>query len=98
MFDPNTVFFGSKPPIAQECSSRAQAELLYAVAEAGLRGPVPIPDKETDCRRVLRHLADRLAGGRRVMDEMAETRAGDEKLKEQVAETLRRWFIHGRPS
>src|ERR1035441_3675132 len=56
MFEPNTVFFGSKPPAAHECSSRAEAELLYAVAEAGLRGPVSLPDKEIDCQRVLRHL------------------------------------------
>jgi methylase of polypeptide subunit release factors len=98
MFDPNAVFFGSKPLVAHECSNRPEAELLYAVAEAGLRGPVPIPDKEIDCRRVLSRLTDRLAGGGRLMNEMAETRAGDEKLKEQVAETLRRWFIHGRPN
>jgi hypothetical protein len=98
MFEPTTVFFGSKPPITHECSSRAEAELLYAVADAGLRGPVSLPDREIDCQRVLRHLAQRLSAGSRLIDELAETRAGDEKLKDQVAETLRRWFIHGRSS
>src|ERR1017187_2019760 len=38
MFEPRTVFFGAKPAVSHECSSRAEAELLYAVAEAGLRG------------------------------------------------------------
>jgi hypothetical protein len=57
---------------------------------------VSLPDREIDCQRVLRHLADRLSAGKKLVDEMAGARAGDEKLKEQVAETLRRWFIHGR--
>jgi len=96
MFEANTVFFGSKPPIAHECSSRTEAELLYAIADAGIRGPVSIPDREPDCRRLLRLLSDRLATGDKLIDELAEARAGDERLKEQVAETLRRWFIHGR--
>jgi hypothetical protein len=98
MFEPNTVFFGSKPPVMHECSSRAEAELLYAVADAGLRGPVSLPDREIDCQRVLRHFINRLAAGTKLISEIAEARAGDEKLKEQVAEVLHRWFINGRPN
>jgi hypothetical protein len=96
MFEPNTVFFGSKPALAHECASRAEAELLYTVAEAGLRGPVSLPVTEAGCRQVLHNVRERLARGNRIMEEMAESRAGTGKLKEQVAETLRRWFIHGR--
>jgi hypothetical protein len=96
MFEPNVVFFGSKPAFSHECGSRAEAELLFTVAEAGLRGPVSLPDTEAGCRRVLQNIRERLTQGNRLMEEMAESRAGTDKLKEQVAETLRRWFIHGR--
>ena len=96
MFEPNTVFFGSKPALSHECGNRAEAELLYTIAEAGLRGPVSLPKTEAGCRQVLQNVRERLAHGNRLMEEMAESRAGTDKLKEQVAETLRRWFIHGK--
>jgi methylase of polypeptide subunit release factors len=98
MFEAATVFLGAKPAVAVECSNRAEAELVSAVAEAGLRGPVWLPVTEAGCRQVLNDLCRRLAEGSRRIDELADIRAGSDKLKEEVAETLRRWFIQGRPS
>jgi len=97
MFEANTVFFGSKPAIPMECSSRAQAELLYAVAETGLRGPVHLPEGEADCQRVLRRLKERLADGYKRIDDWAEARVADDKLRAQVIAIMRDWFIHGKP-
>jgi hypothetical protein len=91
-----TLFFGKKPGRAHECSSRAEAELLYRIADEGLRGPVSIPSSEAEAARLLTELEDRLAEGRRELMRLAEERAGSEKLREQVVETLYRWFIHGK--
>ena len=68
MFEPNTVFFGSKPALSHECGSRTEAELLYAVAEAGLRGPISLPKTEAGCRQVLHNLRERLTHGSRIME------------------------------
>jgi hypothetical protein len=97
MFEPNTVFFGAKPAVAYECANRGEAELLFAIADAGLRGPVSLPATEAGCHEVLKRLRDRLTQGGKLIEELAENRAGGDKLKEQVAETLRQWFIHGKP-
>ncbi len=97
MFDPHTVYFGSKPAVPIECSSRAQAELMYAVAQTGLRGPVHLPDGEADCQRVMGLLIERLAAWRKWIDEKVELMAADANIKEQVAAILWGWFIHGKP-
>lgn len=93
----NTLFFGKKPGRAHECASRAEAELLYQIANEGLRGPVSIPSGESQARKLLNELEYRLTEGRRKLTRLAEERAGTEKLREQVVETLYRWFIHGEP-
>jgi hypothetical protein len=93
----DTLFFGKKPGRAHECASRAEAELLFKIAEEGLRGPVSIPSGEAQARKLLTELEYRLAEGRRKIVQLAEERAGTEKLREQVVDTLYRWFVHGRP-
>lgn len=93
----DTLFFGKKPGQAHQCASRAEAELLYRIAQEGLRGPVYIPSGEAQTRTLLAELEYRLTEGRRKLTRLAEERAGTEKLREQVVETLYRWFIHGKP-
>ncbi|HJX84902.1 MAG TPA: hypothetical protein VJ723_11200, partial [Candidatus Angelobacter sp.] len=93
----DTLFFGKKPGFAYQCASRTEAELLYQIANEGLRGPVSIPSGEDQARKLLAELDHRLTEGRRKLIQLAEERAGTEKLREQVVEALYRWFIHGKP-
>jgi len=95
-FEATTVYFGKKPAISHVCSSRAEAELVYAISRAGLRGAVSIPASETECSRVLKALESRFREGRKRMEEMAEQLAGTDKLREQIATVLHRWFIIGK--
>jgi hypothetical protein len=78
------------------CESRAEAELLFAVAQAGLRGPVSLPAREKECHQVMEALSARLEEGRAKLEELAGSRAGSDKLKAQVLEVLNRWFIQGK--
>ena len=95
LFDTTTVYFGRKPAVSHVSASRSEAELVFAVAQAGLRGPISIPSSEDECRRVAILLASRLAEGRRRMEEIVAQFAGTAKLREQVVEILYRWFIQG---
>ena len=98
MFEATTVFFGSRPAVSEVCSTRAEADLLSTVAEAGLRGPVSLPSAEVECQQVLQKLRNRLMQTSKLIEKIAESRAGSDKLKEQVAEILRQWFIYGKPN
>lgn len=95
-FEATTLYFGKRPAISRVCGSREEAELLYAIASEGVRGPVAIPASECECRRLRESLEERLVEGRGRLMQLAEERAGAEKLREQVMEILHRWFIHGK--
>ena len=95
-WDANTVFFGSKPGVNLVCDSRAEAELVYRAATAGLRGPVAIPAGERECAEVRDFLERRFEEAKNQFHTLAEMRAGTEKLREQVVDTLHRWFVHGK--
>jgi len=97
-FEATTIYFGKKPAISHVCASRAEAELLAAIAREGLRGPVSVPATENKCHALSRDLEKRLTIARAKFEEMAQERAGSEKLREQVVELLHRWFIHGAPA
>ncbi|MGH9752896.1 MAG: hypothetical protein ACREA2_08925, partial [Blastocatellia bacterium] len=96
-FEATTVYFGKKGKAHLVCASRAEAELLFVVAQAGLRGNIFLPTAEKECQRALQTLNSRLEKGQARLAELAEARAGTDKLREQVLELLRRWFIHGKP-
>ena len=95
-FDPTTVYFGKNPAKSIVCGSRAEAELVAAIASNDLRGPVSVPATDEECKSVREALDKRLREGRHRIQQLAEQRAGTEKLREQVAELLDRWFIFGR--
>ncbi|MCA1850590.1 MAG: hypothetical protein LC672_05985, partial [Acidobacteria bacterium] len=95
--DAATIYFGKQPPVVHVCDSRAEAELLAAIASAGLRGPVSIPATESGCVQLARSLEARIAQGKVNLEELAKQYAGSEKLREQVVSTLMRWFIQGKP-
>ena len=96
-FEATTIYFGKKPAISHVCASRAEAELLAAIAREGLRGPVSVPATENKCHALSQDLEKRLTIARAKFEELAQERAGSEKLREQVVELLHRWFIHGNP-
>jgi len=95
-FEATTVYFGKKPAVSHVCASRAEAELMTSIAQAGLRGPVLIPSTERECEKVSQSLEKRLADAQTKFNELAQQYAGTDKLREQVTEILRRWFIYGK--
>ncbi len=98
MFESTTIYFGKNPAVSLVCDSRAEAELLVAIAEAGYRGPISIPTTEEGCRILHQKLLDRLARARAHFEELARERAGSERLQAQIVDILWRWFIYGRPT
>jgi len=96
-FEATTVYFGKKPALSHVCASRAETELVYAIAHEGLRGPVSLPATEKACRELGRLLERRITTARSKFEELAQQRAGSDKLREQVVDLLCRWFIHGAP-
>ena len=88
MFESTTIYFGKNPAVSLVCDSRAEAELLVAIAETGYRGPISIPTTEEGCRNLHRKLLDRLARARAKFEELARERAGSERLQAQIAEIL----------
>ena len=95
-FEATTVYFGKKPAVSHICESRAEAELIYTIAQPGLPGSVPIHVNEPEWRHTAIELEKRLTEGRRRLEELTEQRAGTDKLREQISQTLYYWFIHGR--
>ncbi|MDR3561997.1 MAG: hypothetical protein P4N59_11260 [Negativicutes bacterium] len=98
MFESTTIYFGKKPAVSLVCDSRAEAELLAAIAEAGYRGPISIPTTEERCRILHQKLQDRLAFARAHFEELARERAGSTRLQAQIVDILWRWFIYGGPT
>ena len=96
-FDANTVYFGKKPAVSHVCSSRAEAELVAAIAAEGLRGPVSLPASEKGCLELGKMLRERLNEANARFEEIADQTAGSDRLRAQVAKQLHQWFVHGRP-
>jgi N-6 DNA Methylase len=95
-FEATTLYFGKKPALSHVCASRAEAELLYKVANVGLRGSISIPENERGCEELSRLLSKRLSEGSAKLQKLAEERAGTDRLREQVIDQLNRWFIQGK--
>src|SRR5258706_5833362 len=94
-FEASTVYFGKKPVVSLICESRAEAELVAAIARAGLRGQITIPTTEKEWLSLTRQLESRLEIGRQKLEELAQQYAGTDKIREQVAAILKQWFIVG---
>jgi hypothetical protein len=95
-FEANTIYFGRNPALSYVCASRAEAELLYAIAIQGLRGPVSVPTAEQDCVQVATALENRLTHARSRFEELVAERAGTDELCERVVDILYKWFVNGR--
>lgn len=95
-FEATTIYFGQKPAVNYVCASRAEAELLHAIAMQGLRGPVSVPVAEQGCVQLAIALENRLADARSQFEGLAAERAGTDELRERVVDTLYKWFVNGR--
>ena len=96
-FEANTVYFGKKPVVSLICESRAEAELVAALASAGLHGEIDIPKTEKECMSLVHQLESRIETGMQKIEELAGQYAGTDKIREQVAAILKQWLITGRP-
>lgn len=97
-FEATTLYFGRNPAVSHVCASREEAELLYAIADTGLRGSLTIPQKEKDSARLAALLQSRLVNARAKFEDVAAQRAGTDRLREEVSSLLYNWFILGRES
>jgi 6-pyruvoyl-tetrahydropterin synthase len=97
MFESTTIYFGKNPAVSLVCDSRAEAELLAAVAREGVRGPISIPTTEEGCRILYQRLQDRLARAGAKFEELVRERAGSDRMRAQIVELLYHWFIHSFP-
>jgi hypothetical protein len=95
-FEATTIYFGRKPAVSHVCASRAEAELLYAIAEQGLHGPISVPTSEHDCAELKATMEVRMADARSRFEELAAERAGTDELREQVVDVLYKWFVNGK--
>ena len=99
MFDPNGVVFkGNKEANHVGYAHAAQAALVTALAEAGIRGAVEIPESPVDCVRCLEALQIRLKRAEDHFTGLACSRTGTQSLQEKTASLLMQWYIHGRIS
>jgi len=96
-FEASTVYFGKKPVVSLICESRAEAELVAAIAGAGLRGQISVPATEKECLSLTRQLESRLEVGTQKLEELAQQYAGTDKVRDQVTAILKQWFIVGKP-
>ena len=69
-----------------------------ALAEAGIRGAVEIPESSADCARCLEELRSRLKRAEDYFAKLAASRTGTQSLQEKTAALLMQWHIHGKTS
>ena len=97
MFSPNGVVFkGNKEANHVGYANSEQAALVAALAEAGIRGAVEIPESPVDCVRCLEELQGRLKRAEENFTQLAGSRTGTQSLQEKTAALLMQWYIHGR--
>jgi hypothetical protein len=97
MFNSNGVVFkGNKETNHVGYANSEQAALVAALAEAGIRGAVELPESSADCVRCLEELKSRLERAGERFAVLAASRTGTQSLQEKTAALLLRWHIHGK--
>lgn len=97
MFEATTVFFEKDRKVHVELPHRPIAELVAALAEAGVTGQVECPAQEDDCKRTLATFREQRRAAQSRFDELADSRTGTDPLKTQIVVTLTRWWLSGKP-
>ena len=100
--DANTVFFrhshgGKVVSQSLHLPSRAHAEIIYLLAQHGIRGSLPLPATEKAAQTLQPQIVKRLAALAAKAGELARSRTGDEKRVADLARVLEFWMIHGKP-
>jgi len=100
--DASTVFFRQPKGSNNQAQSlalpsRAHAETVFALAQRGVHGPLPLPKTEKAAQSLQSRLKERLAVLAAKADELARSRTGDEKRATDLARLLEFWMTHGKP-
>lgn len=98
LFELKTISFGKENKNIRDYQSRAQAELVFHLANFGLSGKVKSPSDEEACVKVLERLSQRMKKTRARFKDLAESRTGDERIQAQLSEILERWYVLGKES
>src|SRR5262249_33443616 len=78
------------------CSSRAQAELVAALAELSFRGTLRLPEDEDHCRDAMAELESRLNTAQGEFETITSERVAAEKKRAGIVARMIRWRIHGK--
>ena len=102
MLDASTVFFresgGGKAAVKPlALPFRAHAEIVFTLAQHGLRGRVSLPEKESAAQALKTKLTERLAAIVETANRLAASRTSDDRKISDVSGLLQHWMIHGKP-
>jgi hypothetical protein len=102
-FDANTVFFrqrkgGDKPAHSLAPPSCAHAETVFALAQRGVHGTLPLPKTEKAAQSFHAELTKRLSALTAIATDLSRSRTGDERKALELADLLEFWVIRGKPS
>jgi hypothetical protein len=96
LFELKTISYGKEGKIKEEYASRAQAELVFRLANLGISGNVRLGKERGSCEELLNQLEDYIEKARSRFKDLAESRTSDERIQVQLMEVLERWYIFGR--
>ncbi|HEY7354068.1 MAG TPA: hypothetical protein VH596_14980 [Terriglobales bacterium] len=78
--------------------SRAEAELLAAISQAGVTGEVTIPRSEKESARLKHELQTRLKETGGIVEAAASEAAGTDRLRYDLIKLLYSWLVRGLPT
>jgi len=102
MLDANTVFFresGAGKAAVKPVSlpSRSHAEIVFTLAQHGLRGSIRLPQSARDANELRTNLEARLVANSETANRLARSRTSDEARIADVVNLLEHWLVHGKP-
>lgn len=96
LFELKTISYGKAGKIKKEYDSRAQAELVFRLANLGISGKVSLGTEMESCQELLNRLEEYMDKARSRFKDLAESRTSDERVQVQLMELLERWYIFGK--
>jgi hypothetical protein len=96
LFELKVVSLGKTGKITREFHSRAQAELVFRLANLGISGNVKLPSNKESCLKLIEHLNKRIGDFRARRRELTGSRSTDERRQAEISELLEHWYVFGR--
>jgi len=96
LFELKIISYGKEGKIKKEYDSRAQAELVFRLANLGISGDIRLGRDRGSCQELHTRLDDRMEKASRRFKVLAESRTSDEAVQAQILEVLERWYISGK--